>query len=63
LNSELARKPFTCLEFIIVHELLHLIEPNHGERFVSLMDANLPDWRQRRDLLNSSPLANETWTY
>ncbi len=63
LNSELAKKPLACLEYIVVHELVHLLEPLHGDRFVSLMDANLPDWRQRRDLLNASPLANETWTY
>lgn len=63
LNSELAKKPPACLEYIIVHELIHLLEPKHGERFISLMDTNLPDWRQRRALLNSSPLANENWTY
>jgi predicted metal-dependent hydrolase len=63
LNSELAKKPRACLEYIIVHEIVHLLEPQHGERFVSLMDETLPDWRQRRDLLNASPLANETWIY
>ena len=63
LNSELAKKPLACLEYIIVHELVHLLEPSHGDKFVSLMDTHLPDWRQRRKTLNSSPLANETWTY
>jgi len=63
LNSELAKKPLACLEYIIVHELVHLFDPNHGKQFVKLMDENLPDWRRRRDLLNASPLANETWTY
>lgn len=63
LNAELAKKPLACLEYIVVHELVHLLEPTHGDRFVSLMDEHLPGWRQRRDLLNSSPLANETWTY
>lgn len=63
LNSELAKKPLVCLEYIVVHELVHLIDPIHGERFMALMHEHLPDWRQRRDLLNSSPLANETWTY
>lgn len=63
LNAELAKKPLACLEYIVVHELLHLIEPTHSDRFVALMDENLPDWRYRRDLLNSRPLANETWTY
>lgn len=63
LNAELAKKPLACLEYIVVHELVHLLEPTHGDRFVALMDEHLPDWRKRRDLLNSSPLANETWTY
>jgi len=63
LNPELAKKPLACLEYIVVHELVHLIEPIHGDRFVALMDEHLPDWRQRRDLLNSRPLAHETWTY
>lgn len=63
LNSELAKKPLACLEYIIVHELVHLLEPKHGDRFVALLDEHLPDWRQRRDLLNSSPLANESWAY
>ena len=63
LNSELAKKPHACLEYIVVHELVHLREPAHGDRFVALMDTYLPDWRQRRNTLNSSPLANESWTY
>ena len=63
LNSELAKKPIVCIEFIVVHELVHLHEPNHSDRFVELMDGYLPDWRARRDQLNSSPLAKETWTY
>lgn len=63
LNAELAKKPPACLEYIVVHELVHLLEPSHGDRFISLMDENLPDWRQRRKLLDSSPLAHESWTY
>ena len=63
LNTELAKKPSECLEYIIVHELVHLIEPRHGQEFVALMDHNLPDWRRRRSLLNSSPLAHESWSY
>jgi hypothetical protein len=63
LNSELAKKPVGCIEYIVVHELVHLLEPSHNARFVELMDRFLPDWRSRRDQLNSSPLANETWTY
>jgi predicted metal-dependent hydrolase len=62
-NSELAKKPVRCIEYIVVHELVHLLEPTHSPRFVELMDHFLPDWRSRRDQLNSSPLANESWTY
>lgn len=63
LNSELAKKPVGCIEYIVVHELVHLLEPSHNTRFIELMDGFLPDWRSRRDHLNSSPLANESWTY
>ncbi|MGN6204683.1 M48 family metallopeptidase [Humibacter sp.] len=61
LNPELAKKNPRCLEYIIVHELTHLHERNHGERFVALMDQFLPDWRSRRDELNGAPLADEEW--
>ncbi|HIF9169552.1 TPA: M48 family metallopeptidase [Photobacterium damselae] len=63
LNLELAKKPFECFEFILVHELTHLLERHHNERFRSLMDEHLPDWRERRSLLNSLPLAYEDWSY
>ena len=63
LNSELAKKPLDCLEFIIVHELIHLIEPSHNEVFRSLINKHLPTWEARRELLNSKPLAHETWSY
>lgn len=63
LNLELAKKPVQCLEYIVVHELMHLKERHHNERFASLMSKAMPDWRLRRDLLNKSPLANEEWVY
>lgn len=63
LNSELAKKPLECLEYILVHELVHLIERHHNEHFKALMDKNLPDWRERRDLLNRLPLAHDNWEY
>lgn len=63
LNSELARKPRECLEYIIVHELVHLLEPTHNARFVSLMDRFMPQWRQHRDELNRIPLAHQEWEY
>lgn len=62
-NLELAKKPVRCLEYIAVHELVHLLERNHTERFTALMDAFLPQWRLRRQELNRSPLAHETWSY
>ncbi len=61
LNLELIKKPPHCLEYIVVHELTHFFERNHSERFVSLMDAAMPNWRTVRDELNAQPLANEEW--
>ena len=63
LNLELAKKPVECMEFILVHELVHLLEPKHNARFQGFMNRFLPDWRQRKDLLNSVPLAYEHWRY
>lgn len=63
LNLELAKKPPECIEFVLVHELVHLIERHHNDRFKRLMDKNMPDWRERRNLLNSLPLAYEDWSY
>jgi predicted metal-dependent hydrolase len=60
-NLELAKKRPDCLEYIVVHEMAHLIERNHDERFTTLMDRLLPDWRGRREELNRAPLANEDW--
>lgn len=61
LNSELAKKPVECIEYIVVHELLHLAEPNHGERFVALMNRHLPRWAATQKRLNSAPLGHEDW--
>lgn len=63
LNLELAKKPVSCIEYIIVHELLHLIERHHNDRFVSLLDHHLPNWQHRRRALNSAPLSHESWSY
>ena len=63
LNSELAKKPIECLEYIVVHELIHLLEPSHDDTFVKLMDKHLPNWQSLRDILNSTPLAHEDWHY
>ena len=61
LNPELAKKNPRCLEYIVVHSLLHLVEPAHNDRFAELMTRHLPDWRQRRDELDAAPLAAEDW--
>ena len=60
-NLQLAQKNRDCLEYIVVHEMAHYRERNHGEKFTSLMDEWLPDWRARRDSLNQSPLNEEKW--
>ena len=63
LNTDLAKKPAQCLEYIVVHELVHLLERHHNDQFTALMDENLPQWRQLRNLLNTAPLGHETWRY
>lgn len=63
LNSELAKKAEACLEYIVVHELAHLLERHHNGRFIALMDEHLPNWRERRAELNAAPLAHEDWTF
>lgn len=63
LNTELAKKPSECLEYIIVHELAHLIEPTHSCRFIALMDRFMPKWQYYREALNRLPVRHETWGY
>lgn len=60
-NVELAKKHPDCLEYLVVHEMTHYLERNHGDHFAELMDRVMPDWRGRRDLLNGAPLATEDW--
>jgi predicted metal-dependent hydrolase len=62
-NLELTKKPVQCLEYIVVHELVHLLERHHNERFIALMNAHFPQWQHYRELLNTSPLAHEEWDY
>jgi predicted metal-dependent hydrolase len=57
LNTDLAKKPPECLEYVVVHELAHLLDPTHGESFRRRLDTALPDWEQRRGLLNELPLS------
>lgn len=63
LNLELAKKPKECVEYILVHELTHLHERHHNERFKRLLESYLPNWQSRQKLLNQSPLSNEDWLY
>jgi predicted metal-dependent hydrolase len=62
LNLELAKKSPECLEYVLVHELAHLLAPHHDERFRALMDRHVPRWRLCRKELNAAPLARETWS-
>ena len=59
INSELAKKPPECLEYVVVHELVHLLEPSHNRRFYALMDQFLPNWKKVRARLNSSALSGD----
>lgn len=63
LNLELAKKPPSSIEYVVVHELIHLIEKNHNDRFVALMDKNLPKWQHTKDEINRFILSYDTWTY
>ena len=63
LNTDLAKKPPECLEYILVHELLHLIELSHNDKFINLMENVMPKWRSYRQLLISLPVRNESWVY
>lgn len=63
INVELDKKPPSCLEYIVVHEMVHLLERQHNERFRALMDSLMPQWRACRDELNRAPLAHEDWSY
>jgi predicted metal-dependent hydrolase len=62
LNTELVKKPKDLLEYVVVHEMLHLVEPTHSERFLALLDQHYPAWREARAELNELPLAAEAWT-
>ena len=63
LNTDLAKKPPECLEYIVVHELAHLLEPTHNSHFIALMDQFMPKWRFYKDQLNRLPVRHEDWGY
>jgi hypothetical protein len=61
INLELAKKSSDCLEYVVVHELVHLLVRRHDDHFVAIMDKHLPRWRSLRAELSVLPLAHETW--
>lgn len=63
LNTDLAKKPPECLEYLVVHEMAHLLEPTHNARFLALMDMLRPNWQQVRAALNRLPVRHEDWDY
>jgi predicted metal-dependent hydrolase len=63
LNLELGKKPLECLEYVVFHEMVHLVERKHGERFTSYMDRFLPMWRSYKEELNRRPLSHQDWSY
>lgn len=61
LNTELVKKPKDLLEYVIVHEMIHLIEPTHNKRFITILQKHYPNWREARNELNELPLTAEVW--
>jgi len=61
INTQLVKKPKDLLEYIVVHEMVHLLEPTHSERFIAILDAKYPPWREARAELNELPLSAEKW--
>ena len=63
MTEHLAKKPRECLEYIVVHEMTHLLEPTHNARFIALMDQFMPRWQLHRDALNRLPVRHQDWNY
>ena len=63
LNTDLAKKPPECLEYLVVHELVHLLEPTHNASFIALMNQYMPKWQSHRQTLNRLPVRHESWRY
>ena len=61
INTELVKKPKDLLEYVIVHEMAHLLEPTHSDRFMTILDDHYPTWREARVELNELPLSAESW--
>ena len=63
LNLELAKKPVKCLEYIIAHEMIHLLERHHNNTFLAYMNKFIPNWKQLKRELNSLPVSHLDWAY
>ena len=63
LNLELAKKPYHCIEYIVVHEMVHLLERTHNDKFVAYMNRFLPEWRHLKNELNRLPVSHRNWDY
>jgi len=63
LNLDLAKKPTRCLEYIIVHEMVHLLETHHNDNFVAYMDKFFPQWKSCKKELNNLPVSHSDWNY
>jgi predicted metal-dependent hydrolase len=63
LNLELAKKPLSCLEYILVHEMVYVLERHHNNRLRQYLDKFMPQWRLRREELGRAPLSHESWDY
>lgn len=63
INLDLAKKPLECLEYIVVHEMVHLLERNHNARFIAYMNKFLPQWRHYKEELNRLPVSHVDWKY
>jgi predicted metal-dependent hydrolase len=63
INLELAKKPEHCLEYIIFHEMVHLVERHHNDNFNYYMDTHLPNWKQLKTELNKLPVGHANWNY
>lgn len=62
-DLELAKKSTQCIEYIVVHEMVHLLERHHNERFAELLNKFIPQWQQLREELNRSALGHKAWGY
>ena len=61
LNTELVKKPKDLIEYVVVHEMVHLIEPMHSNQFILILHKNYPTWREARTELNQLSLTAEVW--